>query len=132
MFRKWGLGFRAEGQAKPSPGTTSLGSRWQQLDRDLPADHLARRIARLVDTLDLRALEATCGGRGSAAWPPALLLKLILYEVYTGGARPARSCLYAFRDRLGPRLDELNRQLLTQAQAAGPTWPVTGPRSSSG
>src|SRR5262249_12449726 len=37
------------------------------------------------------------------------------------GARPARRCLYAFRDRVGPLLDDLNRQVLAQAQAEGHT-----------
>jgi transposase len=113
------------------------------LDRDLPADHLARRIARLVATLDLHALLDSYAGCGSAAWPPVLVLRLALYEIHSGrlspaqwardlresgpvqwltfGARPARSCLYAFRDRLGPLVDELNRQLLAQAQAEGYT-----------
>src|SRR5262249_8523531 len=92
--------------------------RWQVLDRDLPADHLARRIERPVAPLDLRLLQASYAGLGSPAWPPALLLQLALYEVHTGrpspapwardlhesspvqwlvrGARPARRCLYAF------------------------------------
>jgi hypothetical protein len=37
------------------------------------------------------------------------------------GLRPARSRLYAFRDRLGPHLDDWHRQLMTQAVDLGVT-----------
>jgi hypothetical protein len=37
------------------------------------------------------------------------------------GSTPARSCWYAFRDRLGPLLDGLNQQILHQALAHGRT-----------
>lgn len=113
--------------------------RHQELERDLPSNHLARSVERAVDQLDLAALFAAYAGRGSLPYPPDLLLKAVLYEVQRGhhspaawhrdaheagpvrwllrGLTPARSCWYAFRDRLGPQLEELNRQALHQAVA---------------
>src|SRR5262249_57650033 len=69
------------------PGDTDH-PRWQVLDRDLPADHLARRIERLVATLDLRLLQASYAGLGRAAWPPAVLLPRPPSEVPTGRTPP--------------------------------------------
>jgi transposase len=113
------------------------------LDRPLACDHLARQIDAAVDRLDLGPLYDRYGGTGSPAYGPALLLRVVLYETRNGrhspaawhraaaedgpvrwllrGYRPSRSVWYAFRDRLGPALDELNRQVLAQAQAAGLT-----------
>jgi transposase len=113
--------------------------RHQELERRLPSGHLARRLDRAVARLDLAALFAAYAGRGSLPYPPDLMLKAVLYEVQRGhhspaawhrdayesgpvrwllrGLTPARSCWYAFRDRIGPRLDELNRQTLHQAVA---------------
>jgi hypothetical protein len=101
----------------------------------LPADHLARRVDRFVATLDLQPLRASYAGSGTAPWPPERLLRLALYEVQRGqlspaqwtrdltesgpvqwllfGARPARSGLSAFRDRLGPYLDALQYSMGT-------------------
>lgn len=123
------------------PPWESQHPRWQILDDELEPNHLARRIDQLVELLDLRALHDSYAGLGTQAWPPQLLLKLALYELQTGrvapahwyrdtreatpvqwllrGARPARSCLYRFRDRLGPHLDDFNRQILALAQAEG-------------
>src|SRR5262245_50883798 len=61
-----------------------------ELDRRLPPDHLARRIDAAVDRLDLRPLCAAYAGRGSAPYPPALLLRAVLYQAHTGCHRPAR------------------------------------------
>ena len=113
------------------------------LDRLLPPDHLARQIDAAVDRLDLTALDDRYGGTGSDPWPPDLLLRAVLYQTRRGrhrpadwhcaatedgpvrwllrGCTPARSAWYAFRDRLGPALDELGRQVLAQAQDGGLT-----------
>jgi len=104
----------------------------------LPPDHLARRIDRLVDALDLTELYRAYPGTGSPPLPPDLLLKVVLYETHSGhhapadwhrhahdcepvrwlarGLEPARCRWYAFRDRLAPLLDGLNRQVLRLAQ----------------
>jgi transposase len=105
----------------------------------LPPDHLARHIDQAVDRLDLAELRAAYAGTGSLPYPPELLLRAVLYEVQRGqhspaawhrdahesgplrwllrGCTPSRSCWYAFRDRLGPRLGELTKQVLRQAVA---------------
>jgi transposase len=118
------------------------------LDSCLEADHLARRLDRAVDRLDLTALHASYGGTGSDPYPPALLLKVALYQTQRGhhspatwhrdakecapvrwllcGCVPSRSCWYAFRDRLGPLLLQLNAQALAQALAADLTTATRG------
>jgi transposase len=110
---------------------------WLELDRRLPADHLARRIDRLVGQLDLGGLFASYAGTGSAAHRPDLLLKAALYETWRGqhrpadwhrdareseplrwlllGCAPSRARWYAFRDRLGRHLPDWNRQVLKRA-----------------
>ena len=124
-----------------SPPWTTASDRWLEIDRDLPADHRARRISELVATLDLAPLVSSYAGLGSAAHPPELLVRLALFEIHRGclsparwcedcryddavrwlvrGLRPSRSCLYQFRDRSGPHLDSWNRQVLRIAQAEG-------------
>lgn len=117
--------------------------RRQELGDRLPANHLARRIDQGVARLDLSMVFAAYAGTGSPAHPPDLLLRAVLYEVRRGqhspagwhrdahesepirwllrGCTPARSCWYTFRDRIGPYLDELNRQVLHQAVTEGLT-----------
>ena len=116
---------------------------WLRIDRDLPASHRARLIARVVDSLDLLAhLPDFYAGFGSSSWHPALLLKLILYELDRGtlspttwctdcreldpvkwllhGARPSRAALYEARNRFSPELlERLNQQVLQEARADG-------------
>ena len=113
------------------------------LDRLLPPDHRARQVEAAVARLDLSPLRARYGATGSAPYPPELLVQAVLYETHCGrhgpaqwhrdardcgpvrwllrGCTPSRSAWYAFRDRLGPALDALNRQPLAQAVAAGLT-----------
>jgi transposase len=119
-----------------------------ELEERLAADHLARGIDQAVDRLDLTALWACYGGTGSEAHPPERLLRVVLYETRRGHHAPAhwhrdaqecepvrwllrgcvvsRSCWYAFRDRLGPLLLDLNGQVLRQAIAAGITPATRG------
>jgi transposase len=116
---------------------------WLRLERDLPQDHLARDIDRAVDALDLTELFRHYAGVGSLAYLPDLLLKILLYEAQRGvhsparwavdlhehlpcqwlaqGCRPGRSRLYAFRDRLGNRLQQWHAQIVTAAQQQGLT-----------
>jgi transposase len=115
----------------------------QALDRDVPADHLARVIDQAVDRLDLTDLYAAYAGTGSLAHPPALLLQALRYELPSGrrrpapwyqdatesqplrwllrGCRPSRSAWYTFRDRWHERDAFWNSQALQQAIAAGLT-----------
>lgn len=122
---------------------------WCAIDQKLDADHLARKIARLVDEeLDLGPLFASYKGVGKLPYPPDLLLKLALYEHQIGrpqptqwfkdlkenttvqwqvfGILPARSVLYEFRDRVQPYLEDLNRQVLHTAIEEEHTTASTG------
>jgi transposase len=121
---------------------------WRAIDDDLPADHLARVIDEVVDRLDLTDLFASYAGVGSRPHRPDLLLKIVLYEIRTGhhspaqwaedardrrcllwlgrGIKPSRSRCYAFRDRIGARLDDWNRQVLQAAVAQGLTTAKSG------
>ena len=114
---------------------------WLRLDLQLPADHRVRLIASVVDSLDLLPLlHDFCAGFGSASWHPALLLKLVLYELDRGilspaqwsrdcrehtpmmwllrNAQPSRDSLYKARVRFSPELlERLNQQVLQHARA---------------
>ena len=114
-----------------------------QIEDSLPADHLARAIDEAVDQLDLTAFFASYLGVGSKAHRPDLFLKIVLYEIQTGrhspdqwaqdvrdrrclqwlglGITPSRTRCYAFRDRVGPLLETLNRQVLGSAVVQGLT-----------
>jgi hypothetical protein len=113
------------------------------LEAQLPADHPARWFDALLGRLDLGPLRAGYAGRGSRAHPPERLLAFVLHLLFRGvlapaawfraareeqpcrwllrGLRPARSVLYAFRDRLGPHLDGWHAQVLAWAQREGVT-----------
>jgi transposase len=125
------------------PPWDRLSPQWLQIEDTLPADHLARVIDEAVDQLDLTALFASYAGVGSKAHRPDLLLKIVLYEMQTGhhspdqwardvrdrrslqwlgfGITPSRTRFYAFRDRIGPGLEILNRQVLESAVVQGLT-----------
>jgi transposase len=124
----------------PAPWDESTPA-WQEIDRRIPPQHLARQIDAAVDGLNLEELFASYQGRGTQPHPPALLLKMVLYEMRQGkpspaewfrdsresdslkwlgrGLQPSRTCLYDFRDRLGPLLDGLNAQILQSAIQQG-------------
>jgi len=116
---------------------------WLLIEDTLPADHLARAIDAAVDQLDLTSLFAAYAGVGSKAHRPDLLLKIVLYEMQSGrhspnqwaqdvrdrrclqwlgrGITPSRTRCYTFRDRVGPWLENLNRQVLGSAVVQGIT-----------
>lgn len=50
----------------------------------LPEGHLARYIVEIVESLDLSAIEQSYAGRGHEAYPPSLLLALLIYAYATG------------------------------------------------
>jgi hypothetical protein len=113
----------------PTPWTTE-SEEWQALDRQLPHDHLARRVAQAVAMLDLKPLVDSYFGVGKQFLRPDLLLKLMIYEMQNKqpspaqwarnarendpvrwllfGMKPSRACLYAFRDRIATFLPEWN------------------------
>lgn len=73
-----------------------MATRFVPLDRDtplllppnlrdwVPADHLVHFILDAVDALDLRQVRVNPRGTGSAQYPPAMLLGLLLYSYATG------------------------------------------------
>jgi transposase len=50
----------------------------------LPAQHLARFIVEVVESLDLRAIIGSYQGKGSAPYHPSMLLTVLLYGYATG------------------------------------------------
>jgi transposase len=120
-----------------TPPWTRESEEWQRLDRRLPADHLARRIDRVVESLDLGPLWDSYLGVGKKALRPDLLLKAVLYEMQNKrpspaqwtkdvreyeplrwllmGIEPSRGRLYRFRDRVAPFLAKWNAEVLGQA-----------------
>jgi hypothetical protein len=115
---------------------------WLELDRELPADHLARRIRALVEQVDLTELLASFAGVGSRVYPPDRLLAFVLFEVrrkhlspatwfldsqesgpgrwLLRGLRPSRCVFYRFGHHLPQELlDTLNQQVLRWAQDEG-------------
>jgi transposase len=131
-----------------APPWNRLSPEWIQIDDALPVDHLARVIDEAVDQLDLTPLFASYAGVGSRAHRPDLMLKIVLYEIQTGhhspaqwardagdrrcllwlgsGITPSRARWYDFRDRLGPLLQDLHRQVLRWAVARGLTTASKG------
>jgi transposase len=122
------------------PPWTKTSCGFRRILKDLQnrkKEHLALKIDRAVDLLDLRPLRATYAGVGTDAHDPKLLLKAVLYEMHMGyhspakwyshafdnnpvrwllrGLKPSRSSWYDFRDRVGPLLLEFNRQVLAMA-----------------
>jgi transposase len=134
-------GSRPSHRARPSfaePPWNCQSPEWLAIDRSLDEDHLARRIARLVDEeLDLGLIVSSYAGRGSLPNRPELLLKMMLYEHQVGRPQPSqwlsdlkenkaiewltfgikvsRSTLYEFRDRVQPFLAGLNQQVIRTA-----------------
>jgi transposase len=109
----------------------------RDLEQRLEPDHLARSIDQAVSRLDLSAVYAAYAGTGSDPHPPDRLLAVLLFESRRGRHQPAqwardarecepvrwllrglvvaRSCWYAFRDRIAPLMANLNQQPLAQA-----------------
>ncbi len=50
----------------------------------VPKDHLARFVVEIVERLDLRLIENAYAGRGSRAYPPGVLLAMLIYGYATG------------------------------------------------
>jgi transposase len=114
----------------------------------LPEDHRARWLETYVDELNLSDLEEAYLGRGSAAYRPDLLLKVVLYEILNArrspaqwardvrenvallwlgrGIQPSRTALYNFRDRVGPVIDKIHAALVRQTMAEGLVHPEEG------
>jgi transposase len=116
---------------------------WQDLDRELPPEHLARLVVERMAVFNLAPLLASYQGRGSKPYRPDLLLRIALIEIQRGrhsptqwfkdtlenkalqwagfGIRPSRSCWHSFYHRAGSFLLAWNGQVLEKAQEQGQT-----------
>lgn len=74
----------------------------------LPESHLARYVVDVVEGLDLSELERAYAGRGSNAYPPAMLLSLLIYG-YATGTFSSRKIERATYDSLAFRYIACNR-----------------------
>ena len=107
----------------------------------LTADHLARFIVEIVESLDVTALEAAYGGGGSAPYPPKMMLALLFYGYatgifssraleratyelipvlyITGNTHPDHNSINTFRKRFLEELQDLFVQILLRAYGLG-------------
>jgi transposase len=124
-----------------TPPWTADSPPWQDIDRRLDENDLARRIRAVVLRLDLTELRRAYFGVGKPAFPPELMLMVVLYEMHSGqlhpgrwakdcrlfdpvkwlamGFEPSPSYFYSFRKRLGAPLRSWNQQVLDGAIAEG-------------
>jgi transposase len=124
-----------------TPPWDELHPDWLALDRRLEPLHPARLLCRLVETLDLQPLLDSYAGRGSLAFPPALLVAFVLLMIQRNclspaqwartarrddeakwllrGLVPSRALLYHFRDRLAPFVAAWHRQIVLLAITLG-------------
>ena len=113
------------------------------LEASLSHDHYVRFVDQFVQQLDLKALFASYGGTGSFPHSPDRLLAVVLFQMKRGrnspaqwfldanennptrwllrGLQPCRTCWYNFNNRVAPFIQDLGRQLLQWAIAAGIT-----------
>lgn len=116
---------------------------WQVLDRQVPAEHVAREVVEAMRQLDLTPLFALYLGVGLPAIRPDLMLAIVLIEIRLGrprpsqwfrdtrenivlqwagfAIRPSRTCWYNFADRVGPLLERWNAEVLGLARQRGVT-----------
>ena len=72
------------------------------VDEFVSQEHPVRFVVDLVESADLRSFEVSYSGRGSAAYPPAVMLALLLYG-YVKGIFSSRKLEVASRDSLAFR-----------------------------
>jgi transposase len=109
----------------------------------LPQDHLARYIVEIVESLNLSAFEQHYSGHGYAAYPPTLLLSLLIYAYAIGifssrkieratydsipfryiacNLHPDHDTIATFRKRFKKEFEEVFIQVLKIAQETGIT-----------
>jgi transposase len=97
-----------------------MSGRFVDVDRDtayllppsvqawLPEDHLARFVVEIVEGLDLGPLTRAYAGRGSDAFPPAMMVALLFYG-YATGVFTSRQLERATYDSVAMRYVAANR-----------------------
>src|SRR3954454_17563351 len=83
------------GTVKPTPRFRKppwdwCSPEWLRIDASLPEDHPARALRAALDQLDWDELFAACPRTGSEAYPPDLMLGLVLFELHDGRTSPAQ------------------------------------------
>lgn len=130
-----------------------MAERFKIVDRDtqylfppsvqdwLPESHLARFVVEVVDGLNLETLNLSYRGRGSEAFPPAMMVALLFYGYSTGvfssrkleratydsvafryvtaNTHPDHDTIATFRRRFMEELSSAFKQILEMAQAMG-------------
>jgi transposase len=133
--------------------TIGMTPRFQIVDREtpylfppsvqdwLPANHLARFVVEVVDGLALGDLSDEYAGRGTAAYPPTVLVSLLFYGYATGvfssrklerathdsvafrfiaaNTHPDHDTIATFRRRFSERLKPVFVEILTLAREMG-------------
>lgn len=116
---------------------------WQDLDRRIPQDHIAREVVASLERLDLALLFACYSASGSPPTRPDLMLRIVLIELRRGrtrpnqwfidtkenetlkwagfGIQPSRTAWYDFHTRIGPLLEQWNGRVIEAAIEAGMT-----------
>lgn len=140
--RRRRVGKRAQARFAEPPWNEEH-PRWEELDQQLPHDHLARQVAAALKHLDLLPLLDAYSASGSPATRPDLMLRIVLIELRRGrphphqwhrdtqendalkwagfGICPSRTAWYDFHSRVGPLVAAWNRQLVEASIAAGVT-----------
>jgi transposase len=130
-----------------------MAERFKIVDRDtqylfppsvqdwLPESHLARFVVEVVDGLNLETLNSSYRGRGSEAFPPAMMVALLFYGYSTGvfssrkleratydsvafryitaNTHPDHDTIATFRRRFMEELSPAFTRILEMAQAMG-------------
>lgn len=121
------------------------------MDQEIEPDSRVKQIAAAFDSgvIDLSGLLDLYSGRGTEAYDPKLLLKLVVFEQVRGRSQPiqwyrdlsdsrqvrwltfgttvSKTTIYDFRDRIAPILESINTQLVQLALQEGL---LTGCRAS--
>lgn len=118
-----------------TPPLSEDSREWQKLAAELSQNDLARIVNEVVDRFDpTKLLESTYHGVGSLAYPPVLMLKIVIYEILIGrlspqnwahdaatnsrvkylgrGIKPSRATCFRFRDRMGLVIEEVFSSLI--------------------
>ena len=121
---------------------------WLELGEQFEHGSKARIVHEAVDRLESGVLEAAYCGVGELAYPPNLMLKMVLFEILEGrvspaqwfrdtpvhkallwlgrGIQPSRTAFYTFRDRIGNVIDLLHKRMIQETLAEHGIHPETG------
>lgn len=118
------------------------------IGEELEENHDAKTVERQVNQLDRNTIDEVYSGRGSEAYDPIPLLKMVLYQYLKGnqspaswheeancnkamrwlgrGYVPARRTWYDFRDRSSKFIEQIHEQIVQRALDQGNLDPTIG------